>query len=61
MKDLKKRLPGLLACLAVAVPAWLLGKQVAVGSAVFAILLGLCCWVAIAATSLGMQSFLGLW
>ena len=36
MKDLHKKLPGLLACLAVAVPAWLLGKQVAVaGSAVF--------------------------
>jgi len=42
MKDLHKKLPGLLACLAVAVPAWLLGKLVAVaGSAVFAILLGM--------------------
>lgn len=42
MQKIKKLLPGTAVCLAIAVPAWLLGKLVpVVGGAVFAILMGM--------------------
>ena len=42
MKNWKKNLPGVLVCLVIAVPAWLLGKRVeVVGGPVFAILMGM--------------------
>ncbi len=42
MEKLKKDLPGVLVCLALAVPAWLLGRRFeVVGGPVFAILLGM--------------------
>ncbi len=42
MNQIKKILPGLGACLAIAIPAWILGKLVpAVGGAVFSIIIGM--------------------
>ena len=42
MEKLKQRAPGLLLCLAIAIPCWLLGKQFPViGGPVFAILAGM--------------------
>ncbi|RXS42244.1 YeiH family protein [Lactobacillus delbrueckii] len=42
MNWIKKNLPGILVCLAIAIPAWLLGKALPViGGAVFAILFGM--------------------
>lgn len=42
MSQVKKLLPGIAVCLAIAVPSWLLGKVVpVVGGAVFAILIGM--------------------
>ena len=42
MENLKKLLPGVVACLAIAVPSWLLGKAFPViGGPVFAILIGM--------------------
>lgn len=42
MNSFKTKLPGLIVCLAIAIPAWLLGKFVpVVGGPVFSILLGM--------------------
>ena len=41
MQSIKKNIPGLAVCLAIAVPSWLLGKLVPViGGPVFSILIG---------------------
>lgn len=43
MRQIKDRSAGILLCLAIAVPAWLLGKwQPVIGGPVFAILIGMC-------------------
>lgn len=42
METIKKNLPGVIVCLVIAIPAWLLGKQFEViGGTVFAILIGM--------------------
>ena len=42
MQSIKKNIPGLAVCLAIAVPSWLLGKLVPViGGPVFSILIGM--------------------
>lgn len=57
MKRVRELLPGLLVCLVIAVPSWLLGKQFdVIGGPVFAILIGMLIAVALRGRELGAVS-----
>ena len=67
MDSLKTKAPGILLCAIIAAIATLLSAFRAgsfsleiVGAPVFAILMGLCCWCAIALVSLGVQLATGM-